>query len=52
MVEHGKRPKVFYVKAYRRWLRGKLHHTESYLRTMSPPASLRDSPEQLTFGFW
>jgi hypothetical protein len=51
MVRHGKEPKVFYVRAHTRWLNGELHHTGSYLRTMSPPMSLRDSPEQLTFGF-
>jgi hypothetical protein len=51
MVDHGDGPKIVLVKAYRRWQKGELHHVKSFLRAMSPPLSLRESPLQLTFGF-
>jgi len=51
MHHHGNEPKVFFVKAHVKWLNGKLHHVENYLRTMSPPLGFEHSPLQLTFGF-
>jgi hypothetical protein len=51
MVAHGEQPKVFFVKAYSRWVRGELHRVDGHVRSMSPPMSLRESPSQLTFGF-
>lgn len=51
MHNHGNSPKVFFVKAHARWLNGKLHHVEGYLRAMSPLFGFEPSPLQLTFGF-
>jgi hypothetical protein len=51
MSIHGDGPKIVLVKAYARWQRGKRRKVRSFLRAMSPPLSLRDSPLQLIFGF-
>lgn len=51
MSYHGAGPKVFFVKAHARWLNGKLHHVEGYLRAMSLPLGFERSSLQLTFGF-
>jgi hypothetical protein len=51
MHNHGRGPKIVYVKAYARWQNGNRREVESYHRGMTPPMSLRDSPLQLDFGF-
>lgn len=51
MWNHDDGPRAFFVKSHVRWLRGELHHVDSYIRTMSHPLGYRHSALQLTFGF-
>jgi hypothetical protein len=51
MRYHAKGPKFVLYQAYRRWVKGKLCHVGSGLRGAPPPFPLRDSHEQLDFGF-
>lgn len=48
---HGKSPKIVFVPAYARWVDGYRRTVSGYARGMSPPLSLRYSPDQLDFGF-
>jgi hypothetical protein len=51
VTTHGKGPKDVFVKAYRRWKAGKREWVRYARRSSWHPDSLRDSPDQLDFGF-
>jgi len=52
MVTHGKGTKDVLVKAYRRWKAGKREWVPSAHRSAWHRDSLRDSKDQLVFGFY
>jgi hypothetical protein len=51
MNNHGKGPKFVFVQGYWRWVDGELQPVNAYVRGLTPPLSLRQSPLQLDFGF-
>lgn len=52
MPKHGKGPKDVLVKRYPRWRRGKREQVQSALRASWHRLSLRNSKDQLVFGFY
>lgn len=52
MHYHGKGPKDVLVKSYRRWKAGKREWVRQAHRSSWHPDSLRDSKDQLVFGFY
>jgi hypothetical protein len=51
MPKHGKGPKDVLVKSYPRWKAGKREWVRSALRASWHRLSLKDSKDQLIFGF-
>jgi hypothetical protein len=52
MLNHGKGPKDVLVKRYPRWKRGKREQVRSALRASWHRLKLRNSKDQLVFGFY
>jgi hypothetical protein len=52
MRKHGKGPKDVLVKSYPRWKAGKRERVSKALRASWHRLSLRDSKDQLVFGFY
>jgi hypothetical protein len=52
MQNHGKGPKDVLVRSYPRWKAGKREWVRSALRASWHRLSLRDSKDQLVFGFY